>query len=618
MSSVPLICKICPKRPKFSDISHLLTHVASKGHLSHYFKVQVRSSHDENAFGQLQEYDLWYEKNHIERLLAQRMATKDAKPTSSNIARHTNTSMRQPQADRRTKVSVPTAVITRQHENEATSTTPIDPQLAAIGQVTKIPSFGQSTSSPESSSREQPASASQPSMPVLSMTRPRTPCKEHQRRSDTSPYPQTRHHPVIDNESQSCYNPHDHDNILCEEDQKKSQHKPHMHYPSSNTSPRSTVHNDFSQVRPYLVKEEEESDPIPLIKLKGPQWPGMALFDSASPETQRKRNQKKDVIVLGQMQKDSLDIEQVEKIYFPDGSLKKERRITGVVESSSPIKIQSPKPKRRRGRRAALTDVDSNVPRAAGSTSRTKTATMAQNKHPRTWAICRNPSRSQQPKPHNPEDDPIGVSSNTDVDWILDMGASEYSSRRKLAVYRDDASQPDPQEKIDMQRDIVSPVESPTLDFREDAYCGAGTFAPQVECVAQCPSNTSRLLSFTRPKLRRSVDGGQNGGRRCVAPMLSSKQSSAVTPDPSFEERTTQRYFAVTADGRSQFFHHAPMEMTFRPFEMALFQGQTVNPLNRNLQQQTAAYQGHSTMYTGVEGQRVDHRDEAYASPKEI
>jgi hypothetical protein len=81
--TIPLNCNICPKKPKFSDVSHLLTHIASKGHLSHYYKVRVRSGSDSEARELIEAYDQWYAEWRVEDLMADRMAAKDTKTKAS-------------------------------------------------------------------------------------------------------------------------------------------------------------------------------------------------------------------------------------------------------------------------------------------------------------------------------------------------------------------------------------------------------------------------------------------------------------------------------------------------------------------------------------------------------
>jgi hypothetical protein len=83
MDAAALLCNICPKRPKFSDVSHLLTHVASKAHLSHYFKLQVRSHQEPQAEVLLDDYNEWYKTNNLAKLLSDRMSSKDSRRKKS-------------------------------------------------------------------------------------------------------------------------------------------------------------------------------------------------------------------------------------------------------------------------------------------------------------------------------------------------------------------------------------------------------------------------------------------------------------------------------------------------------------------------------------------------------
>jgi hypothetical protein len=78
-------------------------------------------------------------------------------------------------------------------------------------------------------------------------------------------------------------------------------------------------------------------------RLKGIYWPGMDIFDSATPEMRRKRNQKKDTSVIEQLEANSKVVEPNELIFTPSGSLKRQRRMSGSTfdEDSSPIKPRS-------------------------------------------------------------------------------------------------------------------------------------------------------------------------------------------------------------------------------------------------------------------------------------
>lgn len=81
---IPLYCSVCPDHPQFSDVSHLLTHIASKGHLHHETQTKLRAHEDMAASIALQQYEQWYKDNSIESLLVERMRAKQAKEASRN------------------------------------------------------------------------------------------------------------------------------------------------------------------------------------------------------------------------------------------------------------------------------------------------------------------------------------------------------------------------------------------------------------------------------------------------------------------------------------------------------------------------------------------------------
>lgn len=107
-------------------------------------------------------------------------------------------------------------------------------------------------------------------------------------------------------------------------------------------------------------------------KLKGVFWPGMDIFDSATPDMRRKRNQKKAVSVLRALQATSEIVEPTECVYDAEGVLRKEREITGNPESeddliegeSEPEPDFNEKKRPRRSRpRQALADKNPNTGR---------------------------------------------------------------------------------------------------------------------------------------------------------------------------------------------------------------------------------------------------------------
>ena len=85
-TSIPLHCNICPKKPNFSDVSHLLTHIASKGHLSHYYKVKVRSGTEDSSRRIIETYDRWYTEWNVEDLMSERMTQKEKRRTRTTTS----------------------------------------------------------------------------------------------------------------------------------------------------------------------------------------------------------------------------------------------------------------------------------------------------------------------------------------------------------------------------------------------------------------------------------------------------------------------------------------------------------------------------------------------------
>lgn len=76
---IPLVCVVCPSQPRFSDVSHLLTHLSSKGHLHTLNDTKIRSHADLSAAQTIATYEKWYKDNGLERMLAERLMAKDEK-----------------------------------------------------------------------------------------------------------------------------------------------------------------------------------------------------------------------------------------------------------------------------------------------------------------------------------------------------------------------------------------------------------------------------------------------------------------------------------------------------------------------------------------------------------
>src|SRR5256885_1111134 len=72
----------------------------------------------------------------------------------------------------------------------------------------------------------------------------------------------------------------------------------------------------------------------------------MHLFDAATAEMRRKRNQKKDGSALMQMETTWKSVYQTEVIESEEWTAIKQQPITVMVEDSSPLKGESPLPKK--------------------------------------------------------------------------------------------------------------------------------------------------------------------------------------------------------------------------------------------------------------------------------
>jgi hypothetical protein len=81
---IPLECCVCPETPRFSDVSHLLTHISSKGHLHHEAQTKLKSHEDDDSCLTMQRYERWYTDYDIEALLVGRMKARQDKEAAKN------------------------------------------------------------------------------------------------------------------------------------------------------------------------------------------------------------------------------------------------------------------------------------------------------------------------------------------------------------------------------------------------------------------------------------------------------------------------------------------------------------------------------------------------------
>jgi hypothetical protein len=331
MDAAALTCQICPRRPHFSDVSHLLTHVASKAHLANYFKLQVQSHQDSAAREILTRYNEWYEAYNLAKLLSDRMSSKGSRRRRSSARVAVKNQTATEPADHQPQ-SVNSCIDEAAHL-PADIHSNIDPRLYRSGPLPdkisdKIVDAGGTAASPVSSASARSIVKVQPH-----------PWKSEAAGDDDAGY----------------------SNLLYSTPMFQSRtNRSALH----QTSPKAESSHLGDAYFEFVDGDKAEE-----MRLKGIQWPGMNIFDSATAVMKKQRNQKKHDNVLRLMEKTSEDIEPTEMIFSPTGILRKEREITGMVDDDSPLKGEMPVPKRRciRPSRAPLSTSNPNRTIVKGS-----------------------------------------------------------------------------------------------------------------------------------------------------------------------------------------------------------------------------------------------------------
>ena len=290
-ASIPLRCTLCPKRPNFSDVSHLLTHISSKSHLSHRFKAELRSHTEREAQEAIRLYDDWYERHGIRGLLAERMAAKDQKKTGKRgRPSYTDTVVSWPMGNMKSG---------RGKRNGQKRETDL-----SQGKLRPVPKRSDSIKAePEDFTAATPAIAHWSS------------------NSHSAIHSHNAHHGYFDN---SGYQTPILKRTLSEYSIGTPDNMSHPKYRRWPSETETTGSAPTSELRMDSPAVEEDDD---LSKLKGVRYPGMGLFDAASEQARRRRNQRKDESVLKQMEQTSADIEPTEYIWTEDGRFERTRDI---------------------------------------------------------------------------------------------------------------------------------------------------------------------------------------------------------------------------------------------------------------------------------------------------
>lgn len=611
MTSIPLLCNICPKEPDFSDISHLLTHVASKGHLAQELKAKVRGRQDASIRDKLDAYDRWYAKHQIERLLSQRLILKESKDTSSRVKRSANSP-----ATRSVKTVKPRKRRAKTSE-KVTEASPvkykepaIDPQLSWYPPSSPSPFLGLAGQGglPQ---YDQQAFSHRFHVPRM--------CEEYDanaaRReaiastpSKTSLSQKALPGPGPDTDSENDY----FDKFIRSPTRTAYPDPTELlDLPFSFSPPRTIEHaRERASSTPDLndrkIEKTELMQQLPI--LKGVKWPGMSIFDSASLEAQRLRNQKKDGSILEQMEYNSGAVEQVERIYWPDGSLKQERLITGNVESS-PLKEPTPLPKRQRtkAKKSVLTDISTNAPkptRRARKTLGQISATQASDLR----SISEKALATLDPPPPkcaHPRSAHMGLdtASEEDLERRLTRGIVGNGRSQAFDVFKDDMTIGRPESTISGTRPAKLSASREGYPFLHNSHGHQGHSQPQAADFTASRSPFAVLTSSAGNQKRVPSDGlpwdtqsrpfadvskptSVEENSENIEPILDGDGRVDDQASQAHNERITQRYFSVTGNQPPQFFNSLPPHMDFGGLGESRYHGSTLNLLNPYLRQQ--------------------------------
>ena len=319
---MPLECALCPKKPRFSDTSHLLTHISSKAHLHQKFSIEFKAKSDVVAKEKLEVYEGWYNTNEIERLLSERIMSKvkgraparrsrvPAVPKVSYILLFSH------------KLEILQLTDIKQKSGARKSASAIESVKADVIGVdsgcrtpTNLPPMAHWNTAPVARSSDYP-----PIRESLSLSGPpyNTPVPARQQSS----------YPYLDEVSGG--------GLLHNRD-------PFGPSPAQGTAPPSEVGSAFGA-------SLAEDDPLQANRLKGVVWPGMDIFDAATPDQKRKRNQRKDDAALDLLKVTSENVTATETVWGPEGDIRKERDIYASPSSVDGTPPSTPPPRKRKSR----------------------------------------------------------------------------------------------------------------------------------------------------------------------------------------------------------------------------------------------------------------------------
>ena len=551
----------------------------------------MRSRQEPAIREQILAYDRWYADNQVERLLSDRLTSKASKAaaprkrgTSKGWFQPSKAAKKDPTRSRPIQMTEDDVLDPQLSQSPSTLYTPALPDVYSLYPT---PSFGQ---------RQVPLVATK-KLPTTSSIRP-----------EASGFP------IHSVDSARLDHLFRHDSHTTDNDSL-------MESPTKATYPDPSAIKDgssYAEARPrsptsesidigakmgvYYGEEgsgsdaEEESE---CTRLKGVHWPGMAIFDSASPDARRMRNQKKDGSILEQMMVTSSTVQPIELIFNPGGSLKKKRQISGQVESS-PIKEDISKPKRQRAKpkRAALQSTSTNIPQAMRTLQSHKANARARKLQTSCLGAATQAHAGQTSLSHagyKTGDNWSRAFDDDEADWILTAGDLGPRRTHSLKIYSDNV-------KAVRQGSVQAQTDNP---FNSEYPYAQLSKHPQQRLVhshglphlnasygplasAMGDLDTAPMARRIEPSSRSFYHSSQSGtseNKENVEPIVDhTGRIDDVAARIGAERRTTQRYFSVNEAHPPQHFHTLP-PMDFGPFHRPATFGHSLNPLTLSFQQ---------------------------------
>lgn len=592
MEAIPLLCKVCPKKPHFSDISHLLTHVDSKGHLKYYSTAKIRGREDPSIRQQFDEFNEWYERHGIERLLSQRILQKDSRNKTAKAKALRETAAKpakNPKRTRKRRSNLPDKV------DDPGAKDVIDPRLSQFEDANPTTQPTGAEMTPQS-----------PPPFDLASLHPRQVSKRrswtlqgHDRQELTG-----RSNSYMDDGGSKSDTDMEEASDWMDSPRQEDTNYPdpsalpgsfpftHASSPESTSERPKASTGSPSQRSEYSQHTSEKGDSH-MIKLKGPQWPGMALFDSASPEAQRMRNQKKEHSSLEQMEYTSTIVQPLERIYFLDGSLKKERPITGDVESS-PLIEPTPKPKRRKAKtgRTILDNLSTNLPK--GRVSRAAKQAVPEQVTEETDPFVPRPIQTECDSSCRTEAAEVASNAGNHADsgrWLLNTALPEVENRRSFSVFRDSVDKAHwngphhfEEQPPSIDHPFLKPPNVHPINFHHGLPGPQSIMHPDgiAAVMRQAQSRANTLDQSGHGTWDHCLRSSRTirAGKENMEPILKPNGSIDNQASRARGQRITQRYFSVSGSNHPQFFDALPSELEFGGLADRSMMGSSLNPLN--------------------------------------